>query len=191
MNVIITGRHTTLDDDIKSYAEKKILKAETFFDHIIEAHVVLSAEKHRRIAEVTLNAKNATFHATAETDDFYSAVDTVMEKVDSQIKKFKERIKDRKHRARVEMPIELSEVETVEDPETEESDTENLGIDSQPQIIKVKRFAPKPMTPQEAVMQLDVLDDEFMMFSNSQTNQVNVIYKRKDGSYGWIEPDFE
>lgn len=191
MNIILTGRHINLDDDIKSYAEKKLLKAETFFDHIIEAHVVLSAEKHRRIAEVTLNAKNATFHATAETDDFYSAVDAVMEKVDVQIKKFKERIKDRKHRARIETPIETTEVEITEDPEMEESDTENSETNSRPQIVKVKRFAPKPMTPQEAVMQLDVLDDDFMMFSNSQTNQVNVIYKRKDGSYGWIEPDFE
>ncbi len=153
--------------------------------------MVLSAEKHRRIAEVTLNAKNATFHATAETDDFYSAVDAVMEKVDAQIKKFKERIKDRKHRNRVEATIETPEVEIVEDPEMEESDTEDLEINTRPQIVKVKRFAPKPMTPQEAVMQLDVLDDDFMMFSNSQTNQVNVIYKRKDGSYGWIEPDFE
>lgn len=191
MNVIITGRHTTLDDDIKSYAEKKILKAETFFDHIMEAHVVLSAEKHRRIAEVTLNAKNATFHATAETDDFRSAVDAVMEKVDAQIKKFKERIKDRKHRAKIETPIEASEVGIAEDPELEESDAEDLNGNSKPQIVKVKKFAPKPMTPQEAVMQLDVLDDDFMMFSNSQTNQINVIYKRKDGSYGWIEPDFE
>lgn len=191
MNVILTGRHINLDDDIKSYAEKKLLKAETFFDHIIEAHIVLSAEKHRRIAEVTLNVKNATFHATAETDDFYSAVDAVMEKVDVQIKKFKERIKDRKHRVRIETPIETTEVEITEDPEMEESDTENSETNSRPQIVKVKRFAPKPMTPQEAVMQLDVLDDDFMMFSNSQTNQVNVIYKRKDGSYGWIEPDFE
>lgn len=173
MKVTITGRHLKLDDDIRVHAEEKVRKAETYFDRIIEAHMVLSAEKHRRIAEVTLNAKRVTFHAREETESLQASIDGVMEKVDTQIRRYKEKLRDRKHQAK-EM---ISSVE--EDSETE------------PQVIKVSKFAPKPMTIQEAVMQMTSSRDDFLMFSNSRTNQVNVVYKRKDGNYGWIEPDFE
>lgn len=180
MKTTITVRHLDLDDDIKSYAEKKLEKAETFFDQIIEAHMVLSAEKHRRIAEVTLNAKNATFHADAETENMYASIDSVIEKIDAQVKKYKEKLRDRKHRGR---GIAFEAGEVMEDDDFEE--------ESEPQIVKVRKFAPKPMAPQEAVMMIRLSDNDFLMFSNSQTNQVNVVYKRKDGTYGWIEPIFE
>jgi len=180
MKIIITGRHLELDDDIRSYAEKKLLKAETYFDHIIEAHMILSAEKHRRIVEVTLNAKHVTFHATEETEDLRSSIDGVVEKVDAQIKKYKEKLKDRKHRSR------SAALGVEEGSSSVENDSE-----PEPQIVKVKRFAPKPMTAREAVMQMNLLENDFLMFSNSQTNQVNVVYRRKDGSYGLVEPDFE
>jgi putative sigma-54 modulation protein len=169
-----------MNDDIRSYAEKKISKAETFFDRIIEAHMVLSAEKHRRIAEVTLNAKGVTFHAKDETEDIYASIDGVMEKVDTQIRRHKEKIKDRKHKSRESIDILVANaVENLE----EDAETE-------PRLIKVDKFAPKPITPQEAMMQIQLSNDDFLMFSNSQTNQVNVVYKRNDGNYGWIEPDF-
>jgi len=185
MKMMLTGRHLEMDDQIRAYAEKKLLKAETYFDHIIEAHMVLSAEKHRRIAEVTLNAKNVTIHANEETDDIFNSIDRVMEKVDAQVKKYKERIKDHKHRAKGLVPVAQDEESDIED------DSEDSIEPKQEVIIKVNRFASKPMTAQEAVMQMNLLNDDFLMFSNSQTNQVNVVYKRKDGTYGWIEPDYE
>lgn len=173
MNINITGRHLQLDDNIRNYAEEKIQKAETFFNRIIEAHMILSAEKHRRIAEITLSAKRATFHAREETEDIYASIDGVMEKVDTQIRRYKEKIRDRKHQSR------------EEDFEAEEE------LEPEPLIIKVNKFASKPMTVQEAVDQIMHSDDEFLMFSNSETDQVNVVYKRKDGNYGWLEPDSE
>ena len=179
MKVTVTGRHLKLGDDIQSYAEGKIRKAETFFDRIIEAHMVLSAEKHRRIAEITLSAKRATFHAREETENIYASIDKVMEKVDTQIRRYKEKLRDRKHQGR-EMTSGIAE-----------NIAEETDEDVEAQIIKVKSFAPKPMTPREALMMLDESEDNLLMFSNSQTNEVNVIYKRKDGNYGWIEPDFE
>jgi putative sigma-54 modulation protein len=190
MKMLVTGRHIEMDDQIKAYAEKKLQKAETYFDHIIEAHIVLSAEKHRRIAEVTLNAKNVTIHANEETDDIYNAIDRVMEKVDAQVKKYKERVKDHKHRIRGAVP-ELEDVELDLDSSNPESDSEYDLQANETQIIKVNKFAPKPMTAQEAVMQIKLLDYGFLTFFNSQTNQVNVVYRRKDGTYGLIEPDFE
>ncbi len=174
MKVIITGRHLKLNDDIRSYAEKKLRKAETYFDRIIEAHMILSAEKHRRAAEVTFNAKGVAFHAQEETEDIYISIDGVMEKVERQIRRHKEKIKNRKHHPKEET------FSSVGDSETEE-----------PQIIKVNKFAPKPINVQDAVTQMMLSNDDFLMFSNPQTNQVNVVYKRKDGNYGWIEPDFE
>ena len=190
MKMMVTGRHIEMDDQTKAYAERKLQKAETYFDHIIEAHIVLSAEKHRRIAEVTLNAKNVTIHANEETDDIYNSIDGVMEKVDAQVKKYKERVKDHKHRIKGAIP-ELQDVETDLDSDSESDSEDDIKQDKGIQIIKVKKFAPKPMTTQEAVMQIKLLDNNFLVFSNSQTNQVNVVYKRKDGTYGWIEPDFE
>lgn len=185
MKMVVTGRHLELDDDTRSHAEKKLQKAETYFDHIIEAHMILSAEKHRRIAEVTLNAKHATFHAAEETDNINGAIDNVMEKVEIQIKKYKERLKNHKHRPKG----------SFAETEAEETDTEEEQDEAEeamgPQIVRVKKFAPKPMTAQEAAMQITITEEDFIVFANSQTNQVNVLYKRKDGTYGLIEPIFE
>lgn len=175
MKVIIDGRHLHLDDNMRAYAEEKIHKAETYFNGIIEAHMVLFAEKHRRIAEITLSAKRATFHARAETEDLYASIDGAMEKVDTQIRRYKNKIRDRKHQSR-------EEIFTVE----EDSDSE-----AEPRIIKVSKFASKPMTVQDAVEQIMFSGDDFLMFSNSETDQVNVVYRRKDGNYGWLEPDSE
>ena len=174
MKLVVTGRHLRLDNGIRSYAEKKLRKAETYFDRIIEAQMTLSAEKHRRTAEVTLNARRATFHAKEETEDIYASIDGVMEKIDTQIRRHKGKLNDRKHQPKEAMSSVEADTETAE-----------------PQIIKVRKFAPKPMTAQEAVMQMRLSGDDFLMFANSQTNQINMVYKRKDGNYGWIEPDFE
>ncbi|MGB9595153.1 MAG: ribosome hibernation-promoting factor, HPF/YfiA family [Candidatus Poribacteria bacterium] len=183
MKITVIARHLELDDDTKSYAEKKLQKIETFFRRIMEATMVLSAEKHRRIAEVTLKAKHVTFHATEETENIRSAIDNVMEKVEIQIKKFKEKLRDNKRRVKG-LPVETqSEEVEVADDEDEEM--------PEPQIIKVNKFAAKPMTVQEAAMQMTINDEDFLVFANSETNQVNVVYRRKDGTYGWIEPTFE
>lgn len=185
MKMIITGRHLKMDDNIRSYAERKLSKAETYFDRIIEAHMILSAEKHRRMAEVTLHAKRAKFHAQDETENIYASIDGAMEKVDAQIRRHKEKIKNRKHQYK-EIEAALNVEEDLESSDEDEESLEAL----EPQIVKVRKFATKPMTVQEAVMQMELLANDFLMFSNSQTNQVNVVYKRNDGNYGWIEPDF-
>lgn len=177
MKVNITARHLGLSDDIRSYAEKKLHKAETFFDRIIEAHMVLSAEKHRRIAEVTLNAKRIVFHAREETEDMRASIDGAMEKVDKQVRRYKEKLRDRKH-----LSNQSKEIASGVQEDSEETE---------PRIIKVNKFADKPMTPREAMMQMVLSEDDLLMFSNSRTNQVNIVYRRKDGNYGWIEPDFE
>jgi len=185
MKISVIARHLELDDDTRSYAEKKLQKIETFFGRIMEAVMVLSAEKHRRIAEVTLKAKHVTFHATEETENIRSAIDNVMEKVEAQIKKFKEKLRDNKRRIKG-VPVESQSEREIE-VENNQDDEEII----EPQVVKVNKFAPKPMTVEEAVMQMTINDEDFLVFANSETNQVNVVYRRKDGTYGWIEPYFE
>jgi len=107
-----------------------------------------------------------------------------MEKVDSQIIRFKDKLKDHKHRIKGLSPI------IEQNKLDEEEDIDEVEAKSEPKLIKIRKFASKPMTIQEAMMQLGLLEDNFLVFSNSQTNQVNVIYKQQDGNYGWIEPEF-
>jgi putative sigma-54 modulation protein len=124
-----------------------------------------------------------TFRAQEETENIYASIDGVMEKVDTQIRRYKEKLKDRKHHHR-DM---LSGIEENPETDVEEEDEDS---ETELQIVKVNKFAPKPLTAQEAAMQIVLSGDDFLMFSNSQTDQVNVVYRRKDGSYGWIEPEF-
>ena len=191
MKITITGRHLDLSDSVHSYAEKKLQKIETFFNRIIEAQMVLSAEKHRRIAEVTLHAKGVQIHAQQETEDIYASIDGVIEKIETQTKKYKEKLRNRKHISRDEIQIIEGVLETSDDSDDEDDEEENLEKSDTPRIVRVSKFAPKPMTIEEAVLQIMVTEDIFLMFSNSLTNQVNVVYKRKDGSFGLIEPELE
>ncbi|MBM3236648.1 ribosome-associated translation inhibitor RaiA [Candidatus Poribacteria bacterium] len=187
MQIFITGRNLQLTDDIRDYVEKKVGKAETFLAGIIEAHVVLDVQGHRHIAEVTLMAKRATFYAQAETGNVFASIDEVVDKIDIQTRRYKERVKDRRHRpSQLEAALQLSGTnETTEVDVLEEEEEEAI------RLVKVpEKFAPKPMTAEEAAMQLELSRDEFLMFLNSATDKINVVYRRRNGDYGWIEPEF-
>ncbi len=186
MQFFITGRHLELTDDIRVHVEKKIGKVEDILNNVIEANVILDVQGHRYVTEVTLMARRATFHAQAETEDVFASIDEAVDKIDKQIRRHKERIKDRRHRfSRREAALQLTGIEEAESAETLDTDDEAEAR----QIVRIpERFAPKPMTADEAAMQLEVSQDDFVMFLNAQTEQVNVVYCRRNGDYGWIEP---
>jgi putative sigma-54 modulation protein len=187
MQIFITGRNLQLTDDIREYVEKKVGKAETFFDGIIEANVVLDVQGHRHIAEVALMARRATFHAQSETENVFASIDDVVDKIDIQTRRYKERVKDRRHRpSRLEAALQLSGTNETTQVDVLEDEEENAL-----RLVKVpEKFAPKPMTAEEAAMQLELSMDEFLMFLNSETEKINVVYRRRSGDYGWIEPAF-
>jgi putative sigma-54 modulation protein len=166
-------------ESISGYAKKKMEKVEKYLIEPIEVHFVLSVEKIRHIAEVTINANGVTIKGEESTGDMYSAIDLVMDKVGRQVKKHKEKLKS--HKGNPTLPS-----STIE-PELQESEERDDSIP--PRIVKTENLHVKPMSVDEAVMQMDLLDNHFLVFTNSKSESLNVLYRRKDGDYGLIVPN--
>jgi len=179
MKIIFKGKHIEVTDAIRNYIEKRLSKIERHFDHILEVIVTLSVEKSRQIVEVTLQTNRALIRAEEETDDMYTSIDKVADKLERQIKKYKEKYFQKPYPGTEKIVLANKEID-VEDSEP----------DKIAKIVKTKRFAIKPMSVEEAAMQMDLLGHNFFVFANDNTNKVNVLYKRKDGNFGLIEPEF-
>lgn len=170
MNIIVNGRHLEVTPALKSYAEEKLKKFDRYLSQITEAIVTLSVEKYRHKAEVLMKANGVLIQAEGVTGEIYSSIDEVVEKLEKQVKKYKEKlVSHRKGEGKASIAPPL--------PEPEHG-----------KIIKKKRFDMKPMSPDEAVMQMELLDKDFFVFSNHATGEINVIYRRNDGNFGLIEP---
>lgn len=183
--VKVTGRHVSITEAIKNYAISKIEHLHLDYPRIIEAHVILDVEKHRHFAEVILHCNNhITIEASEETNDMYASIDGVAAKIAQQMRKYKTKIL-RSHRPRKNEKIHHLE-ETV------------LGIDetferleeSEPQVIQTERYPVKPMFVDEAVLQLEMSNRQFVVFMNAKTEKVNILYRRKGDGFGLIEPTF-
>lgn len=173
MNVIVNGRHLDLTPALKNYAEEKIKKFERYSSNITEAIVTLSIEKYRHKAEVLLKANGAMIQAEGVTGEIYSSIDEVVEKLEKQVKKYKEKLVSHRKGEGRGIEIEALPQETPEE----------TG-----RIIKRKRFDMKPMGPDEAVMQMELLGKDFFVFTNEISGDINVVYLRNDGNFGLIEP---
>ncbi len=193
MNVKITGRHTELTDSIKGHVEKKLDKCQAHFDKPMDVDVVLTVEKHRHIAEMTLWANGARLHAEESSNDMYTSVDAVVEKLDRQIRKTKER------RNKGFRPKKLAEAELEAQPEPgmlsaemfgEEQPAQDDGLPHPERPIVRETLDRKPMDEEEAAMQLELSGEGFLMFTNAKTQHINVMYVREDGSFGLIQPQF-
>lgn len=170
MNIIVNGRHLEVTPALKSYAEEKLRKFDRYLSQITEAVVTLSIEKYRHKAEVLLKANGVLIQAEGITGEIYSSIDEVVEKLEKQVKKYKEKlVSHRKGEGKTPLSTPAPEPE-------------------QGKIIKRKRFDMKPMSPDEAAMQMELLDKDFFIFSNHATGEINVIYRRNDGNFGLIEP---
>lgn len=179
MKIIFKGKHIEVTDAMRNYIEKRLSKIERHFDHILEVIVTLSVEKNRQIVEATLQASRALIRAEEETDDMYTSIDKVVDKLERQIQKYKKKYFQKPHPGIEKKGLANEEV-NVEDSES----------DKIARIVKTKRFAVKPMSVEEAAMQMNLLGHNFFVFANDNTNKVNVLYKRKDGNFGLIEPEF-
>jgi len=177
MDISVTFRHMQPTESLRTYAEEKISKIKRYLDFPLEAHVVLSVEKFRHIADVTLSVNGTWIKGIEETDDMYSAIDQVMDKLEKQVKKYLSKIRNRRTENR-------KGEETLGVEETEEDMVFGLEGPS----IEVEKMIAKPMDPEEAAMQLSTSQQDFIVFRNSRSEEINVIYKRKDGNLGLIEP---
>ena len=179
MKIIFKGKHIEVTDAMRNYIEKRLSKIERHFDHILEVIVTLSVEKNRQIVEATLQASRALIRAEEETDDMYASIDKVVDKLERQIQKYKKKYFQKPHPGIEKKGLANKEVNA------EDSESDKIA-----RIVKTKRFAVKPMSVEEAAMQMDLLGHNFFVFANDNTNKVNVLYKRKDGNFGLIEPEF-
>jgi len=177
MDITVTFRHVDSTESLKEYAEEKLSKMDKYFDYPVEAHVVLAVEKFRPIADVNLNVNGAVIKAEEETEDMYSSIDQVMDKIEKQVKRYRDkRIKRRPESRKPEGSRRVGD-----------SDEGGDTLPDEPSI-EVEKLVAKPMDPEEAAMQFSILQQDFLVFRNSRSNEINVIYKRKDGNYGLIEP---
>ncbi len=170
MNIIVNGRHIEITPALRSYSEEKIGRFEKYISNISEAIVTLSVEKYRHKAEVLLKVNGVLIQAESVTGEVYSAIDEVVEKLEKQVVKYKEKLHS--HRKGEKRTTEVSETRPVE----------------RGRIIKHKRFDMKPMNPEEAVEQMDLLDKNFFVFVNDISGDINIVYRRNDANYGLIEP---
>jgi putative sigma-54 modulation protein len=184
MSVDFTGRHIEVTPALRSFTLEKLEKLNKYLDDIIETHVILSVEKHRHIAEIIVHSRTTTVSGSSETSDMYSAIGLVAEKLERQAKKHKEKVKRRNNRKgtasiRTSLPPA---------PPAEPRSTSG-GLVEEARIIQTNRYRVKPMTPEEAVLEVTSSRNEFVVFRNSQSQKISVLYRRPDGNYGLIEPE--
>ncbi len=182
--VKVTGRHLQVTPAIDEYVTRKIESLHLDYPKIIEAHVILEVEKYRHTAEVILVCSNhITIEAREETDDMYAAIDAVVDKVGRQMRKYKTRLM-KKHRPRKEIVHHLQE--HVLESEPVDVDGEEDGAHHP--VVKSERYPVKPMFIDEAVLQLEMSHRQFLVFLNARSTRMNVLYRRKSGEFGLIEP---
>jgi putative sigma-54 modulation protein len=183
--VKVTGRHLQITDAINDYVTRKIENLHLDYPKIIEAHVILEVEKYRHSADVVLVCSNhITIEACEETDDMYAAIDAVVDKVARQMRKYKTRLM-KKHRPRTDLVHHLEEHVLEPEPVALNGDD---GEEPHHPVVRTERYPVKPMFVDEAVLQLEMSHRQFIVFMNPRSSRMNVLYRRKGGDFGLIEP---
>ena len=173
MNLVISGKNIDITEGLRSAIEEKIGKLERYFNDSTEVHVTLSTEKERQKIEVTIPMKGSMIRAEETSKDMYVSIDLVEEVIERQLRKYKNKIVQREQGAG-------SFRQEFIDKEAE---------DEEVRIIRTKQFDMKPMYPEDACVQMEMLGHSFYVFVNAETEQINVVYKRKGNTYGLIEPE--
>ncbi|MBN2908885.1 ribosome-associated translation inhibitor RaiA [Polycladomyces sp. WAk] len=182
MNYVIRGNNLEVTEALRNFIEKKISRLEKYFDTppSADAHIALSVIHDDHKVEVTIPLQGVLVRAEEKSADMYTSIDLVVEKLERQIRKYKTRI-NRKPRQEGSLRSQL-----VENGNTS---TALVDDEEEPVVVRTKRFHLKPMDVEEAIMQMELLGHHFFVFSNAETDEVNVVYRRKDGRYGLIEPE--
>ena len=176
MKFIISGRNIDITDGLSTAVEDKLGKLERYFTADTEIIVTLSVEKERQKIEVTIPVKGNIIRSEQVSNDMYVSIDLVEEIIERQLRKYKTKIINKKQN------VETFQPEFIE--KDYEDDTNEI------KIIRTKKFGFKPMYPEDACVQMELLGHNFFVFLNAETEEVNVVYKRKGNTYGLIEPDF-
>lgn len=168
MDVTVHGRNVLVTDALNAHAQKKLGKLTRYWNGVKEAQVLLEVERGQHICEVTVPLAGAVLRGEARTSDMYQAIDECIQKIERQVQRYKARFSKSS-----------KGLSALVENEVEPGD----------EIVRQKRFPTKPMTPEEAVMQLNLVGHDFFAFMNAETERISVIYRRRDGRYGLLEPD--
>lgn len=184
LHVIVQGKHLKVTPAVREYAEEKLGKLVRYFDHVQEAQVVLSVERRgnfgkAQVVEVSVRGDGIVLRGEEASPDMYASIDLVVEKLKKQIERYRSKFIDR-----------WRQQESRKKTQALARARRALRAGpSEPQVVRVKRFAMKPMTAEDAAMQMELLGHNFFAFRNASTMEVNVLYRRNDGNYGVIEPE--
>ena len=178
MKVTVIAKNIELTPAIKDMVEKKISKLDKYFAPNVEAKATLSVQKNRQIIEVTIPFNGVILRGEEGTEDLYKSIDLVEEKLERQIRKQKTKLSRRNSTGSLRYP-DFNSIDTNEEEDEEDS-----------KVVKTKSFDVKPMSSEEAILQMELLGHNFFVYQDWKTSKVNVVYKRKDGNYGLIEPEY-
>lgn len=188
MQMNITFRHIDPIDSLKNYAREKVERVNKYLDKATEAHVVLSLERHLHHADISIHSGTFLLRGKERSEDMYASIDLAMDKIEKQLKRYKEKLKHHHGRERVHHRQEYVEQMKVRHRVFEGHGTaEQLSETSGQKIVKTNEFLAHPMGVEEAIMQMDLMNNDFYVFTNSTTMEMNVVYHRKDGTIGLIE----
>jgi len=176
MKMNYTGKNMEVTDALRDVTEKKLGKLEKYFQTDISGYVTFSTEKNRKIIEVTINLPGTILRAEESSDDMYASIDKTVDVLERQI---------RKHKTKLQKRYQNNETIRFDNvpPLTQEEE------DDKPKLVRRKRFGLKPMSADEAILQMELLRHNFFVFMDAESEDVSVVYKRKDGNYGLIEPE--
>lgn len=182
MDINITGRNIDLDDSIKDYIHRRMDKLGKLYRRIYRCEVILEEEKERKNAEVILYLKRNRIIAKESSPDIYASIDNAAASIKKQVRRLNGRLGARRRKAMVNRII---------NPMASFRGSKEMNVpEGSGRVISTNTFADKPMLPEEAKLELEVMDKNFIVFKNADTGAVNVLYKRGDGNYGLVEPTF-
>ncbi|MDH3957367.1 MAG: ribosome-associated translation inhibitor RaiA [Desulfobacteraceae bacterium] len=176
MQTSVTFKNIDPSEHLKAYVSDKLDRFDKYLDNPAEANVVLTVEKFRHIAEINIAGDKLTIIGSEQTNDMYAAIDMALDKLEKQIKKSKQKIRERRSASKNRNRSMLEETDIVPDEDAERQ-------------VKIRNIEYKPMDIEEAVLQMDLIEDNFLVFTNARSDRINVLYRRKDGHYGLIQPN--
>lgn len=177
MRVSVIAKNTTATPALKEMIEKKLSKVKRYFDPEVEAKTTLSVQKNKQKVEITIPFNGIILRAEESTEDMYKSIDLVVAKLERQIRKQRTKLSRRNN-------------ESLRFPQSDEVALSDEVVETNGEVVKVKRFGVKPMSVEEAVLQMELVGHNLFVYQDSEANKVCVVYKRKDGDYGLLEPDY-
>jgi len=190
MQLDITGRHVEITPALRDFAEEKLRKLERLLEEPVEIHVVLSIEKHRHTAEIQVKSRSGVFAGAEETGDLYASIGEVADKLERQARRHKEKLRTRKVKHGPRRPEAAAVMEAQAAPETAFDDEEPPVVVETARLVRGRGYRVKPLSPEDAVLELENTNEDLLVFRHAETDRVNVVYRRKDGNFALVEPEF-